>query len=412
MDKKDNPKIFAISGEPVSGKGTTVKCLVKKLQEEGYCPENIHVRTTGHEFRKYFNSLVDFIQNLDDLPNLSKIGKREEIQDILKVPEYRNALKDTIVQIKNAHIDLTEFTISDANNSPQFSKIRKIVDKLIDGGIKNLGIELEDSGKKDEVWIIDSRLAFHNIPAAFSVRLTTKADIAAQRLFTDASRNKEDKYTSVQEAKEEREKRRIGERERYLKRYGVDLENPDNYDLIIDTSYSTIEDITDTILQCQKCYENGEKFGKTWASPKVLLPLQNERETYERQPFSLMDLSELAEAIKTNGYIPSEELEIVDVDGIHYIIEGHHRNFATLLAGKSLVPYKVIAKDDENIPGFHCTARSKASGLSKGILYGHEDLIETALNKNNSTDTKIKFSYNEIYPQIYETLPQQGEEGR
>ena len=406
MSKENSPKIIAISGEPVSGKGTTVKCLIKKLQEEGYSPENIHVRTIGHEFRQYFNSIVDFIQNVDDLNNLSEIGRREEVQAILKVPEYRKALKDTIVEIKKTKLDLTNFTISDANNSPHFSKIRKIVDRLIDEGTRNLGIKLEESGKENEVWIIDSRLAFYNIPSAFSVRLTTRADVAAQRLFADTSRNREDKYSSVEEASEERENRRKGEKDRYLRRYGVDLEDPNNYDLIIDTSYSTTDDIADTILECQKSYEEGKTFGKFWASPEIFLPLQSERTTYEKQSFSSMNLVELSEEIKTKGYIPSKEIETVNVDGKYYIIEGHHRNFASLLAGKTLIPYTVIAEDDEKIPGSDYSARTRAKALNKGILYGHEYLVEMALNKNSKTGEKVRFSYNTIYPNIYKGLEQ------
>lgn len=64
----------------------------------------------------------------------------------------------------------------------------------------------------------------NNIPDAFSVRLTTNADIAGKRLFNDKTRGKEDsQYSSIKEATAEREERRIGERNRYLNRYGVDL---------------------------------------------------------------------------------------------------------------------------------------------------------------------------------------------
>lgn len=93
-------------------------------------------------------------------------------------------------------------------------------------------------------------------------------------MFIFSKRGEEDKYTSIEEAKEEREERRISEIEKYKERYGVDLENPENYDLIIDTSYSNVEDIANTILECERYYEKGEKFGKTWGSPKIFLPLQ------------------------------------------------------------------------------------------------------------------------------------------
>ena len=46
-------------------------------------------------------------------------------------------------------------------------------DTLIDEGIKRTGEEINSVNRPDEIWIVDSRLAFSNIPDAFSVRLTT-----------------------------------------------------------------------------------------------------------------------------------------------------------------------------------------------------------------------------------------------
>ena len=36
-------KIITLSGEPVSGKGTAVKNLIKKLEELGYSKDQIHL---------------------------------------------------------------------------------------------------------------------------------------------------------------------------------------------------------------------------------------------------------------------------------------------------------------------------------------------------------------------------------
>ena len=57
-------KIIALSGQPVTGKGTTTKSLIKKLEEQGYESDNIHVISTGNEFRSYFNTLLDFLRNI------------------------------------------------------------------------------------------------------------------------------------------------------------------------------------------------------------------------------------------------------------------------------------------------------------------------------------------------------------
>ena len=52
-------KIIALSGEPVSGKGTAVKNLIEILEISGYSKEQIHLESTGNDFRRYFNSIID-----------------------------------------------------------------------------------------------------------------------------------------------------------------------------------------------------------------------------------------------------------------------------------------------------------------------------------------------------------------
>lgn len=399
MSERINNKIIAISGEPVSGKGTTVKTLVEKLKEQGYLKENIHIISTGDEFRVFFNNIINFIKNIEQPDILKELGETRELKQIIANKEYRKILESTIAQIKKSKINLESFTIANANNNPAFEDIRRVVDSLIDENIERLGIDINKVKRKNEIWIVDSRLAFHNIPHAFSVRLTTKSDVAAQRLFNDNSRNSEDRYSSLKEAEKEREERRIGEVKRYKSRYGVDLENPDNYDLIIDTSYASVDDIANTILDCQKCYEEGKKFGKTWTSPLKLLPLQTIRETFSAGLSSGMTIEELTQEIKHNGYIPSEEIKVIEVDGKDYIIEGHHRNFASLSAGKTLVPYYILAKDDEQLPSIKSTARDMENGITMNRLYDHEEFVERKL-RQLSGDSKKKFSYNDIYPGI------------
>lgn len=252
-NKKYRNRIITLSGEPVSGKGTTVKSLIKILKEQGYSDEQIHLMTTGDQFRKYFNSIVDLIINLDNLEELKEISSREELSAFFENKEYRKALTKTILKLKEDKVDLSKFTIEQANNSQEFKDIRKIVDSLLDEGVKKMGENINSEDHPNDVWIIDSRLAFFNIPESFSVRLTANPEVAAQRLFNDKSRGKEDsRYKTVEEAKIEREERKRGERERYLKRYGVDLENPNNYDLIIDTSDLTPEETAKQILNRER----------------------------------------------------------------------------------------------------------------------------------------------------------------
>ena len=331
-------KIITISGQPVTGKGTTVKRIIEKLSEQGYSEENIHVITTGHEFRNYFNSIFDFIKDYREPEQIESLSENNYLKSLLEKKEYRQILIDTIINLRQSQIDASVLTIEDANNLKEFSSLRKVIDKVIDNGIAEKGKEINSIPRPNEIWIIDSRLAFHNIPESFAVRLVSDPKVAAERLFNDKSRGKEDsKYNSVEEAYGAREKRRIGEQSRYLRRYGVDLEDENNYDLIIDTSYSTIEDISDTILTCLDCYTIGKPFSKNWASPKTFLPLQREMDTIGQG--SGYTLEEMEEAIKEEGDIPNSAIEVIEVEGIKYIIEGHHRNFASAHLKKTLIPY-------------------------------------------------------------------------
>lgn len=394
-------KIIAISGQPVTGKGTTVKGIISKLKEQGYLDANIHVISTGHEFRNYFNAIFEIIKNYDNTGKIETLAQNEYLKIFFEKKEYREILIDTISKLKQSKIDIHNLNIEHANNLKEFSGLRKVIDNIIDKGVEEKGKNINSVLKPNDIWLVDSRLAFHNIPEAFSVRLISNPNIAAERLFNDKDRGKEDnKYNNIQEAYEARENRRIGEQERYIKRYGLDLEDENNYDLIIDTSYSTIDDISNTILKCLDCYINHQPFSKKWTSPKTLIPFQREEDTLGEGGF-FYNLEELVDIIKEEGYKPEEAIEVIESDGIKYIIEGHHRNFAAALTKNTLVPYTVIAKDDEMIPYHPRTAKQRANELQLRYLSGHEWM----LGEN--------FSYDEVYPGLLQKTKEREEsEGR
>ena len=396
----ENNKIIAISGQPVTGKGTTVKALISKLKEQGYSDLNIHVISTGHEFRNYFNAIFEFIKNYDETEKLDELTQNEYLKIFVDKKEYRDVLIETISKLKQDNIDTHNLNIEHANNLKEFSGLRKVIDGIIDKGVEEKGRSIDSVSRPNDIWLVDSRLAFNNIPQAFSVRLVSDPKVAAKRLLNDKSRGKEDnQYANLEEALQARENRRNGEQERYKKRYGVDLEDENNYDLIIDTSYSTVDDISDTILTCLNCYINKQPFSKKWTSPKTLLPLQREEDTL-KEGNSLYNLEEFVEKLKVEGYNPEAAIEVIEVDGIKYIIEGHHRNFAAAINKSTLVPYEVIAKDDEEIPYHPKTAKQRANDLQLRYLSGHEWMIGDG------------FKYNDIYPDVYKKLKERSEDGR
>ena len=202
MNEKMKNKIISLSGEPVSGKGTTTKTLISILRKEGYSEENIHVVSTGDEFRRYFKMAIDFIENLklNNKEEYMHLAKTPELIEIMSNDEYNEAFRKTAYQLLKNDIDTSKMSIGEMNNLEELKDIRKALDSLLDGRMRKLGEKINKTSRPDEVWILDSRLAFNNVPGSFAVRLTTDKNIAGKRLFEDQQRGKEDKYKSVEEA--------------------------------------------------------------------------------------------------------------------------------------------------------------------------------------------------------------------
>ena len=122
-------RIITISGEPASGKSTVIKKLKDDYEKKGY---KVNISTIGHEFRR-------------------------------------------IAQERG-------LTIQEFN---EYIEKRSNIDKFIDGEVKKQGELINLQDRPNEIFIFDSRLAFHNIPKSFSVRLTVDDIIAGKRVFED-----------------------------------------------------------------------------------------------------------------------------------------------------------------------------------------------------------------------------------
>lgn len=98
--------------------------------------------------------------------------------------------------------------------------------------------------------VVDSRLAWHFAKDSFKVCITVDLDVAASRLAKDATnRNIEDKHENVEGAKVAIIKRQRYERERYINEYGIDILDYSNYDLVIDSTNMSAEEIANMIIE-------------------------------------------------------------------------------------------------------------------------------------------------------------------
>lgn len=379
-------RIISISGQPVSGKSTAINKMTELLKEKGIKEEDIHVVSVGNNFRAYFNKIMDLASDLKSksIEELKDTSVDEELKQLCSNENYRKRLKQALVNLIMSDFDFDKFDIEKANNSDKLKEIRDVIDTIVDTKVTELGKEAIKNNRENEVWIMDSRLAFSNIPESFAVRLTVRDDVAGKRLFeATTQRGKEDSgYASVEEAMEKVIKRGQGEEKRYKERYGVELSNEDNYNLIIDTSFSNVDDIAKTILTCEECERSGKYYGKRWTSPKTLLPTQRSAETFDRGNEEYIEI--LKKDVTENGYAPSSEVEIFEYEGRKYLNDGNHRVAVLAELGNTMIPYEV-----NKFSAFACKAYSEEMTLDKLCTYTN------IFRKNDKS-----FSYEDIYPGI------------
>ena len=135
------------------------------------------------------------------------------------------------------------------------------LDKQIDGTVTRLSIE-----KKGEKLIFDSRMAWHFAKNTFKIFLTIDPMEAAQRVMKN-QRGAEEHYESVEDACAGLVKRGNVERERFIQIYGVDYFDHNNYDLIVDTTSRTPDEIVNIIIENYNDYCTNQN---TYKSPKEL----------------------------------------------------------------------------------------------------------------------------------------------
>jgi CMP/dCMP kinase len=117
---------------------------------------------------------------------------------------------------------------------------------------RNADAETVRLSKTEDTFVIQGRLAYHFIPDSLKVYLTINPDVAAHRLSMDndnPERNSKSIHASVEEIKRLSIERDIRDVARYKKNYGIEnFSDKKHYDLVIDTSYITPEQVVEKML--------------------------------------------------------------------------------------------------------------------------------------------------------------------
>ena len=128
------------------------------------------------------------------------------------------------------------------------TEFNKYVDEHpeIDRQIENRATEYS---KTHENYIIDARLGWYSVPNSFKVYLRVDIEEAAKRALGDPKRKVTENFLTIEDQKADIERRYKLENERYEKIYGIRKDDMSNYDLVIDTTHITPEEVADKIIE-------------------------------------------------------------------------------------------------------------------------------------------------------------------
>ena len=134
---------------------------------------------------------------------------------------------------------------------------------------------MAELGRTDDKIIFDSRMAWHFVPQSFKIYLYVDVDTATERIFNDKGRVSES-YSDKATARQEIIDRRKSELLRYQNFYHCDLDDYSNYDLIVDTSHASRDEVNELVYNSFKAFEEGKEYTRIWLSPKSLILIGDE----------------------------------------------------------------------------------------------------------------------------------------
>jgi predicted cytidylate kinase len=128
------------------------------------------------------------------------------------------------------------------------------IDQLNEIGMKEKWTDKEADeyqkrlGEEEDNFVIESRLGFYFIPKSVKIFLEVEPRKAAERIFRN-QRPDEKRKGTVEEVLGSIRKRMKSDDTRYQKYYKVDFLDKSHYDIIIDTTSLTLEQVVEKIIR-------------------------------------------------------------------------------------------------------------------------------------------------------------------
>ena len=129
------------------------------------------------------------------------------------------------------------------------------VQRNVDLEVDNL---LKEIYRTEQRLVIDSRMAWRWMPRSFKVFLVLDPDTATERIFNHLRMEGRisEAAQSVEEVRASIERRSASERKRYAALYAVDVTDPLNFDVVINTKHNTLPTVTAMLRAAFQAWRN------------------------------------------------------------------------------------------------------------------------------------------------------------
>lgn len=107
--------------------------------------------------------------------------------------------------------------------------------------------------KQSSEFVIESRTAWYFIPDSIKIYLKVDEKEAAHRVFqemysSEHRQNEAQELNTKEKVRESLQKRQKNDDERYKKYYGINIREEKNYDLVLDTTNLSVEEVFEKVM--------------------------------------------------------------------------------------------------------------------------------------------------------------------
>ena len=211
--------------------------------------------------------------------------------------------------------------------------------------------------------VIESRMAWHFVPDTLKVYLYVTDAEAARRLV--GAQRTEENYEVIAHATQQILARRNSEVIRFKKYYNVDIDDLLNYDLVIDTTFATVDEVIRLVM-------NGREVRNSsicWIDPRNLVP------TRGIDGMTRARLTELESEIRRVGFDPAQPITVLYVGHVFYLADGHQRTIAAFNSGAKFVPATIAASNNEPYRSGLAANQYVEQAVSDSLVHAWEQAV-------------------------------------